>query len=111
MFASSTYFIHRPGVRDRPLHTRWLPADPGGQFLDVFAAFDELFHNLDAADLLADRLAGELDWYPEAVDRAAKLDQTVQRIDDLIDEIVYELYGLTEDEREIEQDCLEVFKY
>ena len=87
------------------------PVDPGGQFLDVFAAFDELFHNLEVVELLSDRLAGELDWYREAGERAAKLDQTVHRIDDLIDEMVYELYGLTEDEREIEQDYLEVFKY
>jgi hypothetical protein len=44
-----------------------------------------------------DRLAN----YTEARDRAAELDAKIERTDQLIDEIVYELYGLTDEEIEI----------
>ena len=34
----------------------------------------------------------------DACERAAELDERIERTDDLIDEIVYELYGLTDKE-------------
>jgi hypothetical protein len=37
----------------------------------------------------------------DAVERAAELDEKIQRTDDLIDEVVYDLYGLTDEELEI----------
>ena len=46
-------------------------------------------------------LAGGLARYIEAVKRAGELDEKIQRTDDLIDEIVYDLYGLTDEEIEI----------
>ena len=38
-------------------------------------------------------LAGGLTRYIEAVERAEELNEKIQRTDDLIDEIVYDLYG------------------
>ena len=37
----------------------------------------------------------------DAKERAAELDEQIERTDELIDEIVYELYGLTDEEIEI----------
>jgi type II restriction/modification system DNA methylase subunit YeeA len=34
----------------------------------------------------------------EQVDQAAELDEQIERTDELIDEIVYDLYGLTDEE-------------
>ena len=39
-----------------------------------------------------------LDTYREQVERAAELDERVERTDELIDEIVYDLYDLTDEE-------------
>lgn len=36
--------------------------------------------------------------YRETVERAEELEAEIERTDDLIDEIVYELYGLTDEE-------------
>jgi type II restriction/modification system DNA methylase subunit YeeA len=47
-----------------------------------------------------------LDTYREQVARAAELDGKIERTDQLIDEIVYELYGLTEEEIEIVEDAV-----
>jgi type I restriction-modification system DNA methylase subunit len=46
-------------------------------------------------------VADDLDRYIDAVERAEELDEKIQRTDDLIDEIVYELYGLTDEEVDI----------
>jgi type II restriction/modification system DNA methylase subunit YeeA len=54
-------------------------------------------------------LAGGLARYIEAVERAKELDEKIQRTDDLIDEAVYDLFDLTEDEREVVEDYLDVF--
>lgn len=48
-----------------------------------------------------DDVADDLQRYREAVDRAEELDEKIQQTDELIDEIVYELYGLTDEEIEI----------
>nr|WP_235907914.1 hypothetical protein [Halosegnis longus] len=39
--------------------------------------------------------------YEQATERAAELDEKIERTDDLIDELVYDLYGLTDEEIEI----------
>ena len=44
--------------------------------------------------------------YVETKQRADELDEKIQRTDDLIDEIVYELYGLTEEEIEIVEESV-----
>ena len=48
-----------------------------------------------------DDVADDLANYLETVERAEELDAKVEKTDRLIDEIVYELYGLTEEEIEI----------
>jgi len=44
--------------------------------------------------------------YIETVERAEKLEEKIQQTDDLIDEIVYELYGLTDEEIAIVEDSV-----
>ena len=48
-----------------------------------------------------DDVADGLERYIDARERADELDAKIERTDDLIDEIVYELYGLSEEEIEI----------
>jgi hypothetical protein len=48
-----------------------------------------------------DGVADDLERYRDAVERAEELDEKIQRTDDLIDEVVYELYGLTDEEIEV----------
>lgn len=43
-------------------------------------------------------VADGIERYRENKQRAAELDEQIQRADDRIDEIVYELYGLTDEE-------------
>nr|WP_245778659.1 BREX-1 system adenine-specific DNA-methyltransferase PglX [Halomicrobium zhouii] len=47
-----------------------------------------------------------LESYVETMERAEELEEKIQRTDDLIDEIVYELYGLTDEEIEIVEDAV-----
>jgi type II restriction/modification system DNA methylase subunit YeeA len=47
-----------------------------------------------------------LEDYRDAVERAEELDEKIERTDDLIDEIVYELYGLTDEEIEIVEEAV-----
>ncbi|WP_435077774.1 Eco57I restriction-modification methylase domain-containing protein [Halococcus sp. AFM35] len=49
---------------------------------------------------LAD-VEGGIERYMDARERAAEFDEKIERTDELIDEIVYELYGLTDEEIEI----------
>jgi type II restriction/modification system DNA methylase subunit YeeA len=42
----------------------------------------------------------------DARERAAELDTKIERTDELIDEIVYELYGLTDEEIEIVEEAV-----
>jgi len=44
--------------------------------------------------------------YLQTKERAEELDEKIQRTDDLIDEIVYELYGLTDEEIEIVEEAV-----
>lgn len=51
-------------------------------------------------------MAAGLESYVETKARADELDAKIQRTDDLIDEIVYELYGLTDEEIEIVEESV-----
>nr|WP_049901261.1 hypothetical protein [Halococcus agarilyticus] len=44
--------------------------------------------------------------YRRTKERAAELDEQIERTDELIDEIVYELYGLTDEEIEIVEEAV-----
>ena len=57
---------------------------------------------LPALDDVRDGLAD----YREAVAEAEALDEKIERTDDLIDEIVYDLYGLTEEEIKIVEEAV-----
>ena len=57
---------------------------------------------LPALDDVRDGLAD----YRDAVERAEELDERIERTDELIDEIVYELYGLTDEEIEIVEEAV-----
>jgi hypothetical protein len=47
-----------------------------------------------------------IEGYVERRERAAELDEQIERTDELIDEIVYELYGLTDEEIEIVEETV-----
>jgi len=53
-----------------------------------------------------DDVADDIQRYREAVKRAEELDEKIQRTNDLIDEIVYDLYGLTDEEIEIVEEAV-----
>ncbi|MDS0223632.1 restriction endonuclease [Haloarcula sp. S1AR25-5A] len=57
---------------------------------------------LPAVDDVRDGLAS----YMETVERADELEVKIERTDELIDEIVYELYGLTDEEIEIVEEAI-----
>ncbi|WP_420834407.1 TaqI-like C-terminal specificity domain-containing protein [Haloarcula marismortui] len=57
---------------------------------------------LPAVDDIRDGLAS----YMETVERADELEAKIERTDELIDEIVYELYGLTDEEIEIVEEAV-----
>ncbi|RKS78166.1 hypothetical protein BDK61_3819 [Haloarcula quadrata] len=57
---------------------------------------------LPAVDDVRDGLAS----YMETVDRADELEAKIEQTDELIDEIVYELYGLTDEEIEIVEEAV-----
>jgi type I restriction-modification system DNA methylase subunit len=54
---------------------------------------------------LAD-VEGGIERYMDARERAAELDEKIERTDELIDEIVYELYGLTDEEIAIVEEAV-----
>ncbi|GAB6878403.1 hypothetical protein JCM17823_06770 [Halorubrum gandharaense] len=54
----------------------------------------------------ADAVADDIDNYLQTVERAEELDEKIERTDDLIDEIVYELYGLTDEEITIVEEAV-----
>jgi len=57
---------------------------------------------LPAVDDVRDGLAS----YMETVERADELEAKIERTDELIDEIVYELDGLTDEEIEIVEEAV-----
>jgi type II restriction/modification system DNA methylase subunit YeeA len=54
---------------------------------------------------LSDVEAG-LESYTQTKERADELEAKIERTDELIDEIVYELYGLTDEEIEIVEEAV-----
>jgi hypothetical protein len=54
-----------------------------------------------------DDVADGLERYIDAKERAEELDEKIERTDALIDEIVYELYGLTDEEIEVVESAVE----
>ncbi|AKH96798.1 Eco57I restriction-modification methylase domain-containing protein [Halanaeroarchaeum sulfurireducens] len=54
-----------------------------------------------------DDVADDFERYWDAVERAKELDEKIERTDNLIDETVYDLYGLTDAEIEIVEEAVE----
>ena len=76
-------------------------------FRETATKTNSLVDRLEAITLPdPDDVADDLRRYREAVERADELDEKIQRTDDLIDEIVYDLYGLTDEEIEIVEDAV-----
>ncbi|SEO92755.1 N-6 DNA Methylase [Halorientalis persicus] len=82
-------------------------ADGFAGFRETATKTNSLVDRLEAITLPdPDDVAEDLQRYREAVERAAELDEKIQRTDDLIDEIVYDLYGLTDEEIEIVEEAV-----
>ena len=54
-----------------------------------------------------DDVADDLENYLRTIERAEELDDKITKTDDLIDEIVSELYGLTDEEIEIVEEAVD----
>jgi type II restriction/modification system DNA methylase subunit YeeA len=54
-----------------------------------------------------DAVSDGLESYRRTKERADELDEKIERTDALIDEIVYDLYGLTEEEIEIVEEAVQ----
>jgi hypothetical protein len=77
-------------------------ADGFANFRETATKTNSLIDRLEAITLPdPDDVADDLDRYRDAVERAEELDEKIERTDELIDEIVYELYDLTDEEIEI----------
>jgi len=82
-------------------------ADGFAGFRETATKTNSLVDRLEAITLPdPDDVADDLQRYREAVERAAELDEKIQRTDELIDEIVYDLYGLTDEEIEIVEEAV-----
>jgi hypothetical protein len=69
---------------------------------------NSLIDRLEALTLPAlDDVADGLERYRETKARAEELDEKIAKTDELIDQIVYELYGLTDEEIEIVEESVE----
>jgi len=76
-------------------------------FRETATKTNSLVDRLEAITLPdPDDVADDLQRYREAVERAAELDEKIERTDDLIDQIVYDLYGLTDEEIEIVEEAV-----
>ena len=76
-------------------------------FRETATKTNSLVDRLEAITLPdPDDVADDLQRYREAVERAEELDEKIRRTDDLIDEIVYGLYGLTDEEIEIVEEAV-----
>jgi len=77
-------------------------------FRETATKTNSLIDRLKAIELPAiDDVADDLENYLETKERAEELDAKIEQTDQLIDEIVYELYGLTEEEIEIVEEAVE----
>lgn len=82
-------------------------ADGFADFRDGATKTITLLDRLEDLTLLAlDDVCDGLADYREEIARAAELDAKIERTDDLIDQIVYELYGLTDEEIEIVEEAV-----
>jgi type I restriction-modification system DNA methylase subunit len=82
-------------------------ADGFAGFRETATKTNSLVDRLEAITLPdPDDVADDLERYWEAVERAEELDEKIQRTDALIDEIVYDLYGLTDEEIEIVEEAV-----
>jgi len=76
-------------------------------FRETASKTNSLVDRLEAITLPdPEDVADDLRRYREAVERAEELDEKIQRTNNLIDEIVYELYGLTDEEIEIVEEAV-----
>jgi hypothetical protein len=76
-------------------------------FRETATKTNSLIDRLEAITLPdPDDVAEDLERYRDAVERAEELDEEIERTDDLIDEIVYDLYGLTDEEIEIVEEAV-----
>jgi hypothetical protein len=82
-------------------------ADGFAGFRETATKTNSLVDRLEAITLPdPDDVADDLERYRGAVERAEELDEKIQRTDDLIDDIVYDLYGLTDEEIEIVEEAV-----
>jgi len=82
-------------------------ADGFAGFRETATKTNSLVDRLEAITLPdPDDVADDIERYREAVERVQKLDKKIQRTDDLIDDIVYDLYGLTDEEIEIVEEAV-----
>ncbi|GAB6877807.1 hypothetical protein JCM17823_00810 [Halorubrum gandharaense] len=76
-------------------------------FRETATKTNSLVDRLKAIELPdPDDVADDLENYLRTVERAGELDEKIAKTDDLIDEIVYELYGLSEEEIEIVEEAV-----
>ncbi len=77
-------------------------------FRETATKTNSLIDRLKAIELPdVDDVADNLENYLETKERAEELDKKIKQTDQLIDEIVYELYGLTDEEIEIVEEAVE----
>ncbi|MEF8843192.1 MAG: restriction endonuclease [Haloarculaceae archaeon] len=77
------------------------------RFRDGATKTISLLDRLESLTLPAlDDVRGGVEDYRDAVERAEELDEKIERTDALIDAIVYELYGLTDEEIEIVEEAV-----
>jgi hypothetical protein len=82
-------------------------AEEIGGFRDNATKTNSLVDRLQAMTLPdPEATADDLERYRETKERAAELDAKIETTDRLIDEIVYDLYGLSEDEIEIVEEAV-----
>jgi len=83
-------------------------ADGFADFRETATKTNSLIDRLKALTLPdPDDVAEDLRRYIKVKKRAEDLDKRIQRTDELIDEIVYDLYGLSDDEIEIVESALQ----
>ena len=87
-----------------------IAADEAGGFANFCGTATKANSLIDRLEALTlpdpDDVADGLERYIEVRECAAELDEKIERTDDLIDEIVYELYALTDEEIEIVEDAV-----
>lgn len=78
-----------------------------GGFRETATKTNSLIDRLEALTLpVLSEVERGLERYIDTRERAAELDEGIERTDELIDEIVYELYGLTDEEIEIVENAV-----